>query len=79
MPAAVAVSAGGDALRLCGAALLRETGERVKLAEDPNHRMAGAVGAGKRRFDAAEILLHREAQLFQRVRIKRRGFEFLER
>ena len=77
--AAVAVPAGGDALRFGNAALLRKTGERVKLAEDADHRMAGAVGAGKRRFNAAEVLLHREAQLFQRVRIERCGFEFLER
>ena len=79
VPAAVAVPAGGDALRFGNAALLRKTGERVKLAENADHRMTGAVGAGKRRFNAAKVLLHREAQLFQRVRIERRGFEFLER
>ena len=76
--AAVSGPAGNERRELRLSRLLAQTGERVVLSQDADHRLAAAVGAAEGRVDPAEPFRHRKAERAQRFAVKRRRLMLLQ-
>ena len=77
--AAMSAAAGNQLFALRHAALLRKTGEGVKLAQNADDRLPAAESTGKGRRNLAQALFHCEAVLCQHLAVEFHGLIFEQR
>ena len=79
MPAAMAAAARNQRGVMRAGCLLRQAGQRVKLAQNANYRMAMAPAAAEGRLDAAHVGGDGKAVFSKHLFIQGGGLKFLQR
>ena len=74
--AALTVATGIQALPLCAAGALIQTGQGIKLTQNADSGLSRTKGAGKGGGNAAQLSLHLEALLLQQVAVVGGGLVF---